>query len=177
MRIHSRGALSAGAIVLALVFAAAGNAVSNGAQAPATHGAAQAAATKACAKAAAAEKAKSSTAAQLKAACLKARAKVKAAAAAHAAPTPQTTTVTVSMFEMGFKLSSTVAPRGTVVFKVVNDGKVPHDFRIGSKGTEYLDSGQSETLTVALPKPGQFTFLCTVSGHAGAGMIGTFTVK
>ena len=94
-----------------------------------------------------------------------------------AAPAAQTTDVTVSMFEMGFKLSATVVPRGTVNFKVVNDGKVPHDFRIGGKGTEYLDSGQRETLTVGLPKPGQFTFLCTVSGHAGAGMIGTLTVK
>jgi len=179
VRIHSRSALSTGVIALAvaLVFAAAGHAVSNGAQAAATHSAAQAAATKACAKAAAAVKAKSKTAAQAKKACLKARAKVKAAAKAHAAPAAQTTTVTVSMFEMGFKLSTTVVPRGTVIFKVVNDGKVPHDFRIGGKGTEYLDSGQSETLTVGLAKPGQFTFLCTVSGHAGAGMIGTLTVK
>lgn len=177
MRIHSRGALSTGVVAVALVFAAAGYAVSNGAQAPATHGAAQAAATKACAKAAAAAKAKSKTAAKAKIACLKARAKAKAAATEHAAPQPQTTNVTVSMFEMGFKLSATVVPRGTVVFKVVNDGKVEHDFRIGSKGTEYLDSGESETLTVELLKPGKFTFLCTVSGHAGAGMIGTLTVK
>ena len=177
MRIHSRGALSTGVIAVALVFAAAGLATSNGVQAPATHGPAQAAATKACAKAAAAVKAKSKTAAKAKKACLKARAKAKAAATAHAAPKPQTTEVTVSMFEMGFKLSATVVPRGTVIFKVVNDGKVPHDFRIGGKGTEYLDSDQSETLTVGLAKPGQFTFLCTVSGHAGAGMIGTLTVK
>ena len=52
-----------------------------------------------------------------------------------AAPAAQTTNVTVSMFEMGFKLSATVVPRGTVIFKVVNDGKVPHDFRIERKGT------------------------------------------
>ena len=177
MWIHPHRAIPTGVIAIALVFATAGLAVSNGAQAPATHGAAQAAAKKACAKAAAAAKAKSKTAAKAKVACLKARAKVKAAATAHAAPAPQTTTVTLSMFEMGFKLSAKVVPRGTVIFKVVNDGKVPHDFRIGGKGTEYLESGQSETLTVGLAKPGQFTFLCTVSGHAGAGMIGTLTVK
>ncbi len=175
MRIHSRGAFSTGVVAVALVFAAAGHAVSNGAQAPATHTKAQAAAKAACAKAAAAVKAKAATAAQAKAACAKATAKAKAAT--HAAPKPQTTNVTVSMFEMGFKLSTTVVPRGTVVFKVVNDGAVEHDFRIGSKGTEYLDSRESETLTVELLKPGQFTFLCTVSGHAGAGMIGTLTVK
>jgi len=177
VRIHSRGALSAAVVAVALVFAAAGLAASNGAQGPATHGAAQAAAKAACAKAAAAVKANSTTAAKAKAACAKATAKAKAAAAAHAVPAPQTTTVTVSMFDMGFKLSTTVVRRGTVVFNVVNDGNVPHDFRIGGKGTEYLDPGQKETLTVAVPKPGQLTFLCTVSGHAGAGMIGTFTVK
>ena len=177
MRIHPRSAISTGVIAVALVFATAGLAVSNGAQAPATHGAAQAAAKKACAKAAAAAKAHAKTAAKAKAACLKARTKVKAVAAAHAAPAPQTTTVTVSMFEMGFKLSAKVVPRGTVIFKVVNDGKVPHDFRIAGKGTTIFDSGESETLTVGLAKPGQFTFLCTVSGHAGAGMIGTLTVK
>jgi len=90
---------------------------------------------------------------------------------------PQQSTVDVSMFEMGFKLSTMTVPHGTVTFKVHNDGQVPHDFRIGGKGTETLEPGQSETLTVDLSKPGPFTFLCTVSGHAGAGMIGQLTVK
>ena len=89
----------------------------------------------------------------------------------------QQSTVDVSAFEMGFKLSTATVPHGTVTFKVRNDGKVPHDFRIGGKGTEELEPGQSETLTVDLSKPGQFTFLCTLSGHAGAGMIGQFTAK
>jgi len=90
---------------------------------------------------------------------------------------PQESTVDVSAFEMGFKLSATTVPHGTVTFKVRNDGAVPHDFRIGGKGTETLESGQTETITVDLSKPGQFSFLCTVSGHAGAGMIGQLTVK
>lgn len=103
---------------------------------------------------------------------------VVTAAAPPAPPSAaQTTNVTVSAFEMGFKLSTTVVPHGTIVFKFVNDGKLPHDFRIGGKGTETLDSGQSETLTVDFPKPGKFTFLCTISGHAASGMIGTLTVK
>ena len=90
---------------------------------------------------------------------------------------PQQSTVDVSAFEMGFKLSALTVSHGTVTFKVRNDGAVPHDFRIGGKGTETLESGQSETLTVDLSKPGKFTFLCTISGHAGAGMIGQLTVK
>ena len=90
---------------------------------------------------------------------------------------PQESTIDVSAFEMGFKLSALTVPHGTVTFKVRNDGAVPHDFRIGGKGTEELEAGQTETITVDLSKSGQFTFLCTVSGHAGAGMIGQLTVK
>lgn len=179
MEARSRRALSIGAAAVALTFAAAGNAVPNGPNPAQAAAQAQAQAKVACAKAKAAAKAKAPTAAKAKAACVKATLKAAAAAnAAAAATTPaQSTVVTVSAFEMGFKLSSTVVPHGTVIFKVVNDGKVPHDFRIGRQGTETLDSGQAATLTANLATPGKYTFLCTVEGHAGAGMIGTFTVK
>ncbi len=95
-----------------------------------------------------------------------------------AASAPQTTEVAVSMFEMGFKLSKTSAPRGTVVFKVSNDGKLPHDFSFGSRGggTPLLDSGGTATHTVKFPTPGKYTFICTVEGHYAAGMYGVLTV-
>ena len=88
----------------------------------------------------------------------------------------QTTKVTVSAFEMGFKLSKTTVPHGTVVFDVVNDGKLPHDMSFGSKGggTKLLAPGERATLTVTFAK-GQFRFICTVEGHAEAGMIGLLT--
>ena len=91
---------------------------------------------------------------------------------------PQTTEVAVSMFEMGFKLSKTSAPRGTVVFNVRNDGKLPHDFTFGSRGggTPLLDSGGTATHTVKFPTPGKYTFICTVEGHYAAGMYGVLTV-
>lgn len=94
-----------------------------------------------------------------------------------ATPALQETAVDVSMFEMGFKLSRSEVPPGTVVFRVVNDGKVPHDFRISGKGTPMLGPGGRATLTVAFPQPGSFTFVCTVEGHAGAGMVGKLIVK
>lgn len=89
---------------------------------------------------------------------------------------PQQSTLDVSGFEMGFKLSATTVPHGTVTFNVRNDGQVEHDFRIEGKGTALLQPGGSESLVVSLPKPGKYLFLCSVPGHAGAGMKGTLTV-
>ncbi len=95
-----------------------------------------------------------------------------------AVSTAQTTKISVSAFEMGFKLSKTTVPHGTVVFEVRNDGKLPHDFSLGSRGggTPLLQPGQSATLTVAFAKPGKYTYICTVEGHAEGGMIGVLTV-
>ena len=92
--------------------------------------------------------------------------------------TAQTTQVSVSMFEMGFKLSKTTVQRGTVVFEVRNDGKIPHDFSFGSRGggTPLLGPGQGATLKVTFAKPGKYTFICTVEGHQESGMIGALTV-
>lgn len=91
---------------------------------------------------------------------------------------PQTTDVNVSLFEMGFKLSKTTVPRGTVVFHLKNDGKVSHDFSFGSRGggSPMLQAGQSATFTVKFATPGKYTFICTVEGHYAAGMYGVLTV-
>jgi uncharacterized cupredoxin-like copper-binding protein len=88
-----------------------------------------------------------------------------------------TTTITVTATEFKFKLSKASAPKGTVAFKVVNKGKVPHDFKINGKKTKLLAAGKSQTLTVTFAKAGKQAYLCTVPGHAPAGMKGTFTVK
>ncbi len=94
------------------------------------------------------------------------------------ASAPKTTRVSVSAFEMGFKLSKTTVPHGTVVFDVRNDGKLPHDFSFGSRGggSPMLQAGQSATFTVKFATPGKYTFICTVEGHQEAGMIGVLTV-
>jgi nitrite reductase (NO-forming) len=78
--------------------------------------------------------------------------------------------------ELAFKLSSKAVPKGKVIFKVTNAGKSEHDFKIGGKKTPLLRPGKSATLTVTL-KTGKAPFLCTVPGHALAGMKGTLTVK
>ena len=78
--------------------------------------------------------------------------------------------------EFKFKLSKTSVPRGTVTFIVTNRGNLPHDFKIGGKKTPLLQSGKTAKLVVTLAK-GKFAYMCTVSGHAAAGMKGTLLVK
>lgn len=94
-------------------------------------------------------------------------------------PALKTTTVSVSAFEMGFKLSKTAVPRGTVIFTVTNNGTVAHDFSFGSRGggTVLLEPDDSATLKVTFLKPGNYTYICTVPGHQEAGMIGVLKVK
>ena len=68
-------------------------------------------------------------------------------------------------------------PKGSVTFRVVNRGTVIHNFKIAGKKTKLIAKGKSATLTVALPKAGKYTFLCTVPGHAAGGMKGVLTVR
>jgi uncharacterized cupredoxin-like copper-binding protein len=99
------------------------------------------------------------------------------AAPALAARTHATgTTVTVTATEFKFKLSKASVPAGSVTFNVVNKGKLGHDFKIGGKKTPVIAAGKSAKLTVTLKK-GKQAYLCTVAGHAAAGMKGTLTVK
>jgi uncharacterized cupredoxin-like copper-binding protein len=85
-------------------------------------------------------------------------------------------TITVTATEFKFKLSAASAPKGTVIFNVVNKGKIPHDFKIAGKKTPMLKPGKSAKLTVTL-KAGKFAYVCTVAGHATLGMKGNFTAK
>lgn len=89
----------------------------------------------------------------------------------------KTTTITVTTTEFKFTLSKSSAPKGTVVFKVVNKGQVAHDFKINGKKTPLVAPGKRATLKVTIAKAGKYPYLCTVPGHAASGMKGTFTVK
>jgi uncharacterized cupredoxin-like copper-binding protein len=88
-----------------------------------------------------------------------------------------TTHITVAASEFKFVFSKRSIPAvGTVIFTVVNKGKISHDFKIGGKKTPNLLPGKSAKLTVKFTKKGHFAYLCTLPGHAGAGMKGTFSV-
>ena len=94
--------------------------------------------------------------------------------------TTQATKVVVSAgtpTEFKFKLSKLTVPKGVVTFVVTNKGQLPHDFKIAGKKTKLLQHNKSQTLKVTFKKAGKYAYLCTVSGHAAAGMKGTVRVK
>jgi len=78
--------------------------------------------------------------------------------------------------EFRFTLTKKSAPKGIVSFKVVNKGSVPHDFKINGHKTRLLSPGQSQTLKVTFTKAKVYPYLCTVTGHAIAGMKGNFKI-
>jgi uncharacterized cupredoxin-like copper-binding protein len=79
--------------------------------------------------------------------------------------------------ELRFTLSKKLAAKGVVTFRVTNRGSSEHDFKIAGKVTKRLKPGQTATLRVAFAKAGKFPYLCTLPGHAAAGMKGVFVVK
>jgi uncharacterized cupredoxin-like copper-binding protein len=101
-----------------------------------------------------------------------------ASVSAFGAATATTVIVTAGKpSELRFTLLPRTVAKGVTTFKVTNKGKLTHDFKIAGKKTAILGSGRTATLKVTLLKAGKFTYLCTVPGHAAAGMKGILTVK
>jgi nitrite reductase (NO-forming) len=90
--------------------------------------------------------------------------------------TAKPVTVVVKATEFKFALSKKTVPVGTVIFKVENKGKIGHDFKIDGKKTKIIAAGKSTTLKVVFKKKGKYAYLCTIPGHAAAGMKGTLAV-
>jgi nitrite reductase (NO-forming) len=90
--------------------------------------------------------------------------------------------------EFKFTLSKTAVPTGAVTFSIVNKGALAHTFKIcasakgGSansctgKGTTTIAPGKSASLSYTFKTKGSYEYLCTVPGHAAAGMKGDLKV-
>ena len=87
------------------------------------------------------------------------------------------TSVGVSMTEFKFRLSKSSVAKGSVTFKLVNRGSVTHDLKIAGKRSAEIRPGKSGTLKVTLKRPGRYRYICTLPGHAQAGMKGVLTVR
>ena len=89
-----------------------------------------------------------------------------------------TKTVQVKGGEFFFRLSTkSLSKPGKVTFVFKNIGHVQHDFRIDGKLTPLIRPGRTAKLLVTFKKKGAYKYLCTVPGHAEAGMRGVFTVR
>ena len=80
-----------------------------------------------------------------------------------------------------FDKPSLTAKAGKVTVTFTNKAAVAHNFTIDSSSGATIAAtptfdGATKTVTATL-KPGKYTFLCTVPGHAMAGMKGTLTVS
>ena len=106
--------------------------------------------------------------------------------------TPRLTSVNVvagKPSEFKFKLSRTSVPHGVVRFNIANQGLLPHTFKVCSApnrplvdtcngtGSQMLSPGSGTSMSVTLLRKGSYEYLCTVPGHATAGMKGFLTVK
>lgn len=113
---------------------------------------------------------------------LVALAALAAAVSAFGGSERQTATTTVAVTagkpaEFRFTLSKKTIPKGTGVFKVTNRGKIRHDFKIAGKKTPSLAASKGSTLKIVFKKAGKYPYLCTLPGHAAAGMKGVLVVK
>ena len=84
--------------------------------------------------------------------------------------------ITVCAADTRFDVRTIKAAPGPLKITLVNNGKLFHTLEIKGKTPE-LDAnpGKSATATFTLPR-GTYSFECTVSGHAQAGMKGTLVV-
>ena len=91
---------------------------------------------------------------------------------------PTATTIQVKGGEFFFKFSTkSIARPGKVTFVFKNVGHVMHDLKINGKRTPMIGPGKTARLVVTFKKKGRYPYLCTVPGHAAAGMKGLFTVR
>lgn len=79
--------------------------------------------------------------------------------------------VTVLEKEWSITLSNAALKAGPLKLTIKNEGSIEHNFIIKEANVEVdgIQPGQSKELTVTL-KPGTYTVMCNIAGHAEAGM-------
>ena len=86
-------------------------------------------------------------------------------------------TIVVEAFDLGFKPAMVmVVAAGIYQVEFKNTGSIPHDLTFADGTKLSAEGGKSATDKVTVPKDG-LTFLCSIPGHAAAGMTGTVMVE
>ena len=84
--------------------------------------------------------------------------------------------IEIEAFDLGFKPSQlTVDAAGTYAVTFKNTGSIAHDLTFADGTKIAAEAGQTATGSVVVPAAG-ITFLCSIPGHADAGMKGTISV-
>lgn len=89
--------------------------------------------------------------------------------------------------------SLTVTAGSQVTINFTNDGVLEHNWLLISERTDpvtaseadamagattgELGAGEEKSITFSAPPAGTYTYVCTVAGHAEAGMLGTLVVE
>lgn len=105
------------------------------------------------------------------------------AANAPAAQAPVAQMVTVSGTDaLKFEPSSITVKAGQpVTLTFSNTGQMAHDWSLDKGAAQPVKisaaGGQTASTTFTIDRPGAYTFICSVPGHAAAGMTGTITAQ
>lgn len=98
---------------------------------------------------------------------------------ASAEPVTGATEVPVRAGDLWFEPETLEVTAGDIVnVTVTNEGRIFHDFAVPDLDF-MIDVEPGDTVSGALEAvaPGEYEFLCTVPGHAAAGMVGTLVVS
>src|ERR1051326_4643169 len=104
------------------------------------------------------------------------------------APKPQagakgaatTLQLSASPTKIAFDTTKLSAQAGKITIDFTNPSALEHDVAIEQNGKQIAISetiAEGETSVIAELEPGAYTYLCTVPGHAEAGMQGTLTIE
>ena len=81
--------------------------------------------------------------------------------------------ISITAFDLGFEPATlAVADAGDYEVTLVNTGSAPHDITLPDGQTIAAAAGETVTATLTIPEGGT-TYLCSIPGHAAAGMTGT----
>jgi plastocyanin len=104
----------------------------------------------------------------------------KEAGVGSGASASTTLKLSASPTALAFDTTELEAKAGEVTIDFTNPAPIPHNVAIEEDGKELASFdpiAEGEESVSADLKPGTYTFLCTVPGHAQAGMEGTLVVK